>query len=40
MSLWKLREQRKKLGPGARKGPSTAVLVALLAFVLLLIYVL
>lgn len=40
MSLWKLREQRKRLGPGARKGLRTSVLVLLLVLVLVLIWVL
>lgn len=38
MSLWKLREERKKLGADRRKGPRTWVLVALLVLVLLLIF--
>lgn len=38
MSLWKLREQRKKLGAGTRKGPRTATLVILLVLVLILIF--
>lgn len=40
MSLWKLREERKRLGPGARKGLRTGVLVGLLILVLVLIWVL
>lgn len=40
MSLWKLREERKRLGPGARKGLKTHVLVLLLILVLVLIWVL
>lgn len=40
MSLWKLREQRKRLGPGARKGLRTGALVLLLILVLVLIWVL
>lgn len=38
MSLWKLREERKRLGVGTRKGPKTRTLVLLLLLVLLLIY--
>lgn len=38
MSLWKLREERKRLGPGARKGPKTSTLVLLLILVLILIW--
>ena len=38
MSLWKLREERKRLGPGARKGPKTRTLVLLLVLVLVLIF--
>jgi hypothetical protein len=38
MSLWKLRERRKKLGPGTRKGPRTATLVILFIVVLILIF--
>lgn len=40
MSLWKLREQRKRLGPGTRKGPRTRILVLLLVLVLVLIWAL
>lgn len=40
MSLWKLREQRKRLGAGSRKGPRTRVLVLLLVLVLVLIWTL
>lgn len=40
MSLWKLREERNRLGPGARKGLRTGVLVGLLILVLVLIWVL
>ena len=40
MSLWKLREQRKRLGPGARRGARTGVLIALLVLVLALIWAL
>ena len=38
MPLHKLREQRKKLGGGVKRGPRTITLVALLVLVLLLIY--
>lgn len=38
MSLWDVRERRKQLGPGAREGPGTPWLVALLVLVLLLIF--
>jgi flagellar biogenesis protein FliO len=38
MSLLKIREERKKLGSGLRRGPRTVTLVLLLALVLLLIY--
>jgi hypothetical protein len=38
MPLWKLREERKRLGPGARKGPKTRTLVLLLILVLILIW--
>ena len=38
MSLWKLREERKRMGPGARKGPKTRTLVLLLVLVLVLIF--
>lgn len=37
MSLMKIREERKRLGTGARKGPKTLTLVLLLVLVLLLI---
>lgn len=40
MGLWDVREHRKKLGAGTRKGPSTWILVALLILVLVLIHVL
>lgn len=40
MPLWKLREQRKRLGPGTRRGPRTAVLIALLVLVLAVIWAL
>lgn len=36
MSLYKIREERKKLGSGARKGPRTLTLVILLILVILL----
>lgn len=38
MSLHKLREQRKKLGAGAKRAPRTITLAALLVLVLLLMY--
>lgn len=38
MPLWKLREERKRLSAGTRKGPRTITLVLLLGLVLLLIY--
>jgi hypothetical protein len=37
MSLWKLREERKRLGGSTRQGPRTRTLVLLLVLVLLLI---
>lgn len=37
MSLWKLREERKKIGAGERRGPGTWTLVVLLVLVVLLI---
>jgi hypothetical protein len=37
MSLWKLREERKRLGGSTRRGPRTRTLVFLLILVLLLI---
>lgn len=37
MSLMKIREERKKLGAGARRGPKTITLFLLLVVVLLLI---
>lgn len=37
MSLMKIREERKRLGTGARRGPRTLTLVLLLVLVLLLI---
>lgn len=40
MSLWKLREERKRLGGGDRKAPKTRVLVVLLVLVLVLIWAL
>lgn len=40
MSLWKLREERKRLGPGARRGPGTGTLIALLVLVLVVIWAL
>ena len=38
MSLLKIREERKKLGSGLKRGPRTVVLILLLLFVLLLIW--
>lgn len=38
MSLWKIREDRKKLGGGERRGPNTITLVLLLILVLLIIF--
>lgn len=41
MSLWKLREQRKRLGTGdQKKAPKTRLLVLLLVVVLVLIWAL
>ncbi len=40
MSLWKLREQRKRLGTGGDEAPKTRVLVLLLVLVLVLIWIL
>ncbi len=37
MSLHEIREQRKKLGFGAKRGPRTITLILLLVLVLLLI---
>lgn len=37
MSLLKIREERKKLGTGARRTPKTTTLVLLLILVVLLI---
>ena len=37
MSLWKLREERKRLGGAVHRGPRTRTLVLLLVLVLLLI---
>lgn len=37
MSLMKIREERKELGTGARRGPKTITLVLLLILVLFLI---
>ncbi|MFQ5677989.1 MAG: hypothetical protein ACE5HP_00845 [Gemmatimonadota bacterium] len=36
MSLLRIREERKKLGSGARRGPKTVTLILLLVLVLLL----
>lgn len=38
MSLFKIREERKKLGAGVKRGPRTIVLVLLLIVVLVLIW--
>ena len=38
MSLQKLREERKKLGAGVRRGPQTRTLILLLVVVLILIF--
>ncbi len=38
MSLQKQREQRKKLGTGAKRAPRTVTLVVLLVLVLMLMY--
>ena len=38
MPLHKLREQRKKLGAGAKRAPRTITLLVLLVVVLLLMY--
>lgn len=38
MPLRKIREERKRLGVGKRKGPRTVTMVLLLAVVLLLIF--
>lgn len=40
MSLWKLRERRKRLGARKRRGLRTSSLVLLLVLVLVLIFVL
>lgn len=37
MSLLKIREERKKLGAGVKRGPKTIVLILLLILVLMLI---
>ncbi len=37
MSLWKLREERKRLGGAGRRAPRTRTLVLLLILVVLLI---
>lgn len=37
MPLMKIREERKKLGAGVRRGPRTVTLVLLLVLVVLLI---
>jgi hypothetical protein len=37
MSLWKLREERKRLGGATKRGPRTRTLVLLLILVVLLI---
>lgn len=38
MSLLKIRDERKKLGSGIRRGPRTVTLILLLVLVLLLIW--
>ncbi|HKK26807.1 MAG TPA: hypothetical protein VKB18_01875 [Gemmatimonadota bacterium] len=38
MSLWKLREERKRLGGSPKQGPRTRTLILLLILVLLLIF--
>ncbi len=38
MSLFKIREERKKLGAGVKRGPRTIILVLLLILVLVLIW--
>lgn len=38
MSLWKLREERKRLGPRPKKGPGNLLLVLLLVLTLALIW--
>jgi hypothetical protein len=38
MSLYKIREERKKLGSGAKRGPRTLTLVVLLILVVLLMW--
>ncbi len=38
MPLHKLREQRKKLGAGAKRAPRTITLLVLLVMVILLMY--
>lgn len=38
MSLWKLREERKRLGPRPKKGPGNLILVLLLVLTLALIW--
>lgn len=40
MSLWKLRERRKRLGTSERQGLRTSSLVLLLVLVLVIIFVL
>lgn len=40
MSLWKLRQERKRLGASERQGPRTRTLVLLLVLVLVLIWIL
>ena len=37
MSLYDIREERKKLGSGAKRGPRTITLILLLVLVILLI---
>lgn len=38
MSLWKLREERKKLGPRPKKGPGNLILILLLILTLVVMY--
>lgn len=38
MSLWKLREQRKKLGPRPKKGPGNLILLVLLILTLVIMF--
>lgn len=38
MSLWKIREERKKLGPRPKKGPGNLILILLLILTLALMF--